>query len=243
MTGGVFITGTDTGVGKTRFTIALMRALKKSGIKVSGMKPIASGAHKTNGILMNDDAERIRCNCSDSLPYELVNPVIFEPPVAPHIAASNAGMDIDLGRIVSGYEKLKARSEFVVVEGVGGWRVPVSDNALLTDLVQALDLPVILVVGLRLGCINHALLTAEAVTKDGLKLTGWVGNVIDKDYLYKQDTINTLKQRLIAPHIMDMDYVEDLHRDNLIGRRQLKRVLERLAIQGSPDLTSGSVNR
>ncbi|MCG8378635.1 MAG: dethiobiotin synthase [Proteobacteria bacterium] len=228
MTKGVFITGTDTGVGKTRFTLGLMHALKKNGVNVSGMKPIASGAEWVNGALINEDAHLIRNSCNNVPPYELVNPVVFEPPVAPHVAARQAGMTIDIKQIADSYEALASQSEFVVVEGIGGWRVPVSGNATLTDLVQTLGIPVILIVGLRLGCISHALLTAEVIIADGVKLSAWAGNLLDKDYLYKQETINTLKQRLTCAHIMDMDYLVDFSPDNLIGQKHIKSILEQL---------------
>ena len=230
MTQGVFITGTDTGVGKTRFTIALMQALKKNGLKVSGMKPVATGAKKVDGTLINEDANLIQQNSSDIPPYELVNPVVFEPPVAPHIAASKAGVTIDIKQIAESYKALASQSEFVIVEGVGGWRVPLSDKDTLTSLVQILEIPVILIIGLRLGCINHALLTAEAIIADDVKLTGWVGNLLEKDYLYKQETINTLKQRLICPHIIDLDYSGDFIPDKLIGQRHIKGILKQLNI-------------
>lgn len=160
---GVFITGTDTGIGKTWFTISLMEALKDEGHQVSGMKPIAAGAGRIDGRLVNEDARLIMQHCSKPTNYELINPFVYELPIAPHIAASQQDGCIGLDQIISCYERLASDSEKVVVEGVGGWRVPISDKISAVDLVRELDLGVIMVVGIRLGCINHALLTAEAI--------------------------------------------------------------------------------
>jgi dethiobiotin synthetase len=215
MNNGVFITGTDTGVGKTRFTIVLMEALKKLGHQVAGMKPIASGAILNGGRLMNEDASLIMHHCSTPTDYELINPVVFELPVAPHIAASQKKELIDLEQIIASYDRLASHTEKVVVEGIGGWRVPISTKISMVDLVRVLDLPVIMVVGLRLGCINHAILTAEAIRVDGVNLCGWVSNQLDKDYLYKQETIDTLKQQLACPHIADLAYMNDFETVNM----------------------------
>lgn len=209
MSKGVFITGTDTGIGKTRFTLALMENLKKQGRRVSGMKPIASGATIRSGKLINEDAELIMSHCSETTDYALINPVVFELPVSPNIAANQKKETIDLEQIVDCYRQLESNCENIVVEGVGGWRVPLSNNISLVDLVRTMNVPVIMVVGLKLGCISHAVLTAEAIQADGLILKGWVSNHLDKDYLFAKETIETLNEILKCPQIADMPFIAD----------------------------------
>jgi dethiobiotin synthetase len=201
-----FITGTDTGVGKTWFTVAFMTALKERGLNVMGMKPIATGAEKIKDRLINEDAKLIMQNCSQKVSYNLINPFVFELPIAPHVAAKHEGVVIELDQITKNYHLLKSMCDVLVVEGVGGWRVPVTNEHSLTDLVSKLNLSVILVVGMRLGCINHAVLTAEAIRADGLNLCGWVSNHLDRVYSNSEETIETLKKRLHCPHIADLRY-------------------------------------
>ena len=201
-----FITGTDTGVGKTWFTVALMAALKRRGLNVMGMKPIATGAEKIKDRLINEDAKLIMQNCSQKVSYNLINPFVFELPIAPHVAAKHEGVVIELDQITKNYHLLKSMCDVLVVEGVGGWRVPVTNEHSLTDLVSKLNLSVILVVGMRLGCINHAILTAEAINADGMNLCGWVSNHLDRVYSNSEETIETLKKRLHCPHIADLRY-------------------------------------
>jgi len=226
MSKGVFITGTDTGIGKTRFTLTLMEKLKKQGHRVSGMKPIASGAALINGKLINDDANLIMQHCSEPTEYKLINPVVFELPVSPHIAASQNNETINPDQIVASYEQLASRCEIVIIEGIGGWRVPVSDKLSLVDLVRAMGLPVILVVGLKSGCINHAILTAEAIRADGLSLVGWVSNQFDKNYLFAEETIKTLKQALACPHIANLSYTDKVEPDEAPDQINLMAVSE-----------------
>lgn len=221
---GVFITGTDTGVGKTWFTVILMEALKKQGHQVAGMKPIASGAILDDGSLINEDARLIMHHCSKVTRYDLINPVVFEPPVAPHIAATQKKEIIDLDQIVSSYDQLALNSKIVIVEGIGGWRVPISDKTSMVDLVRMLDLPVIMVVGIRLGCINHAILSAEAIRADGITLCGWVSNQLDKDYLFKQETIDTLNEKLACPRIADLSYMKNFEPDEMLDRINLSLI-------------------
>lgn len=216
MSRGIFITGTDTGVGKTCFTVSLMETLKKQGIKVAGMKPIASGATLQNGKLINEDAELIMEHCSEATDYELINPVVYELAVSPHIAANQEKVVPELSQVIDCFKKLESACEIVVVEGVGGWRVPISDNLSLVDLVHALDLPVILVVGLKLGCINHAILTAEAIRADGLNLIGWVSNHLDKEYRFAHETIETLNVALACPNIADLPFISNFQTDKSI---------------------------
>lgn len=213
---GVFITGTDTGIGKTRFTVTLMSALKRQGLNVAGMKPVASGAVDKNGHLINEDAELISKYCSKPTPYELINPIVFEPPIAPHIAADLIKKPIEMKVIKNAYIQLAENNDIVVVEGIGGWRVPLSDHLSQTNLARELKLSLILVVGLRLGCINHAILTAEAIRADGIDLCGWVSNQLQKECIFKQEIKETLKERLACPCIADLAYRNNLEPDKTV---------------------------
>jgi dethiobiotin synthetase len=215
MAKGVFITGTDTGVGKTCFTLALMQTLKKQDRHIAGMKPVASGAKRINGLLMNEDARLIKEHCSHSVAYELINPVVYELPVAPVFAAGNDKETTDFDEVFASYNRLASEFDNIIVEGVGGWRAPLSDRLGTVDLVRELALPVILVVGLRLGCLNHALLTAEVIRADGVDLCGWVSNMPEKDYLFKDETIALLNDNLACPHVADLDYVDGIDRDKM----------------------------
>ncbi len=192
---GYFITGTDTGVGKTLVTCALLHAFAAQGKYVAGFKPVSSGC-KADG--KNADAEALRA-VSVPLTHGQVNPYCFEPAIAPHIAARAAGVDIEFPRILAGYRELAKKADLVVVEGVGGFRVPLGEAQDGADLAVQLGLPVILVVGMRLGCLNHALLTASAIVNCGLKCAGWVANVLDKDMAALPENIATLQRRIPAP--------------------------------------------
>ena len=203
-----FITGTDTGVGKTWVTLALMEALQNKGETVVGMKPVASGCQNTSAGLRNDDAVRILKQSSQDLDYKTVNPYAFEPAVAPHIAADVAGVVIDIEKIAGEFSTLKKEADSVVVEGVGGWSVPLGENIMLADVVNRLNLPVILVIGLRLGCINHALTTTRAIEADGAKLHGWITSQLDPDYACLNETMVTLQTRINAPFLGKLAYME-----------------------------------
>jgi dethiobiotin synthetase len=194
-----FITGTDTGVGKTEVALALMAALQARGMRVAGMKPVAAGGITTPAGLRNDDAVRLQHQSSVSAAYELVNPYVFAAPIAPHLAAAAAGVVIDIDHIKRCYAALAAQSDALVVEGAGGWRAPLDEGRSMADLVVALELPVILVVGLRLGCLNHALLTAEAIARCGIRLAGWVANGIDPGFAYHVENVAYLERHLCAP--------------------------------------------
>lgn len=196
---GWFITGTDTGVGKTFVTVGLLRYLSERGLQAAGMKPIASGCERTPDGLRNDDALRILEASVPQLPYELVNPYSFEPPIAPHIAAAKAGVVIETKRILDSFAAIAGQVDCIVVEGVGGWEVPVSEEAGMPDIAATLGLPVILVAGIRLGCINHALLTAEAVRARGLELAGWVANRVDTAVEEEQAVIEAIARRIGSP--------------------------------------------
>ncbi|MES9844833.1 MAG: dethiobiotin synthase [Candidatus Sedimenticola sp. PURPLELP] len=199
MSKGYFITGTDTECGKTEITLGLMQLLQSKEQRVLGMKPVASGAEQAPAGLRNEDAVRIRRQASLSVSYDLVNPYAFEPPIAPHLAAEQAGVEIDFEKIGLYYRKLSNQADRVIVEGVGGWRVPLNSVQTVTDLAVDLGLPVILVVGLKLGCINHALLTVESIRASGVTLAGWVANVADPLMLEPEGNLDSLKARIDAP--------------------------------------------
>ncbi|AFL73740.1 dethiobiotin synthase [Thiocystis violascens] len=196
---GVFVTGTDTGCGKTAISVGLMAALQAAGLRVLGMKPVASGCALTPDGLRNADALALQKQGSSREPYERINPYAFAPSIAPHLAAATAGVVIDLAAIVRAYGALDARADLVVVEGVGGWRVPLGADLSLSDLPTALELPVILVVGLKLGCLNHALLTAERIQSSDARLIGWIGNQVDPGMLVLDENLATLTALLDAP--------------------------------------------
>ncbi|NKB36306.1 MAG: dethiobiotin synthase [Gammaproteobacteria bacterium] len=210
-----FVTGTDTEVGKTRVSLGLMRALRNQGSSVIGMKPIASGCHRTSAGLRNEDAELIRGEGTSEIPYELLNPFAFEEAVAPHAAAEKAGVSIDIDRIRSAYKSLYGLAEHIVIEGAGGWRVPLSASSSLSDLVAELNIPVVLVVGLRLGCINHALLTAESILNDNRTLAGWVANQITEDYPFQESSMRVLTSKIAAPLLGEVPYIENLEVQNI----------------------------
>jgi dethiobiotin synthetase len=174
-----FVTGTDTGVGKTLVSAALLTALARSGRRVVGMKPVASGCDATPYGLRSADAEALRVAGNVAADYEVVNPYALAAPTAPHLAAAAAGVQIDLGSLCTQYARLAAQADDVVVEGIGGWLVPINRTQTMADVVRALDLPVILVVGMRLGCLNHALLTQSAVAASGCRLVAWVANALE----------------------------------------------------------------
>lgn len=194
-----FITGTDTGCGKTTVTVALARWLVDRGAEVACFKPIASGCERVDGRLVNDDALALMAASNAGLGYEQVNPYALEPAIAPHIAAERAGISFDLALICRNIDE--NRSTVQLVEGVGGWRVPLGDGRELPDLPKRLDCPVLLVVGMRLGCLNHALLTARAVIDDGLVLAGWIANFLDPGFAEPEANERTLERLLPAPKI------------------------------------------
>ncbi len=201
-----FVTGTDTGVGKTLVSAALLHALARRYPRVVGMKPVAAGMVRSGDGWASEDALMLRAASSIEVPPELDNPVLLPDPLSPHIAARRAGVRIDIAEIVRRYHALAERADAVVVEGAGGFHVPLSDTETGADLAQALDLPVILVVGLRLGCLSHAALTAEAIRSRGLGLAGWVANRIDPAMQAQDDNIAWLQHRLRAPLLADIPH-------------------------------------
>ena len=195
-----FITGTDTDVGKTTVAAGLLYAARAAGLSTVAGKPVASGCEITPQGLRNADALALMAESSIKLDYDEVNPVAFEPAIAPHIAAREAGVVLTVHSLLEPMQHILAKqADFTLIEGAGGWRVPLSGQDSLSDLAQALDLPVILVVGVRLGCISHALLTAEAIARDGLQLAGWVANIIGPQTSRLEENLATLAERLPAP--------------------------------------------
>ncbi|WP_409489102.1 dethiobiotin synthase [Pseudomonas promysalinigenes] len=195
-----FIAGTDTDVGKTTIAAGLLHAARLQGLSTLGAKPVASGCTMTAKGLRNSDAQALIDESSIKLDYQQVNPFAFEPAIAPHVAAREAGVALEVASLARAMRHvLDQGADFTLVEGAGGWRVPLSDQANLSDLAIALKLPVILVVGVRLGCINHALLSAEAIARDGLQLAGWVANVIEPKTARLEENLASLAERLPAP--------------------------------------------
>jgi dethiobiotin synthetase len=194
----LFVTGTDTEVGKTRISVGLIKILQQQGLKVAAMKPIASGCEWQDGQLQNEDALALSQQADIKLPYSQINPYAFEPAIAPHLAAEQIGQSISLEVIETNFAAMKLQADAIVVEGAGGWFVPINDQQTIADLAKALQIPVVLVVAIKLGCINHALLTVQAIAASGLKLEGWVANDFLQD---PQSTliIQSLTQRIAAP--------------------------------------------
>ena len=211
MAQGYFITGTDTGIGKTWSTVALMQYFKNQGKTVIGMKPVASGCEKIDGQLKNEDALLLQQHASIVLPYQDVNPYAFALPVSPHIAADKQGVEIELEKIKAQYQQLEKRADVVLVEGVGGWMVPLNERQTVADLALHMDLPVIVVVGVRLGCINQAKLTFAAIQQAGVKSQGWIASCVDKDMLMIDENIQTLCLSTELPLLAVLPYVDSLN--------------------------------
>ena len=196
---GLFITGTDTGVGKTHVALALVRGLVRSGKRTAAMKPVAAGATRTPEGLRNDDALRLASIANVPVPYETLNPYCLERAVSPHIAAEQAGIVIDPALICRKFLELAAGAEAVIVEGAGGWLAPISRTRTMEEVALALRLPVLMVVGLRLGCLSHALLTARAVLASGLPLAHWIANEIDPRFEQSSENVARLSAALGPP--------------------------------------------
>lgn len=194
-----FITGTDTEIGKTFVTAALLRAFAQRGLRTLGMKPVAAGAEMVDGVWHNEDVDQLIAASSVKAPQAIVAPYLMRTPAAPHIVAQLEEVQIDVRQIAASYQQARELANVVLVEGVGGYVVPLDETTSTVDMAQALNLPVILVVGMRLGCINHALLTAQAIQASGLHLAGWVANTVDAEMKFFEENVQALKQRLPAP--------------------------------------------
>jgi dethiobiotin synthetase len=199
MTTGFFVTGTDTGIGKTLSSCTLLHALRARGLRAVGMKPLASGCEATPDGLRNEDALALQAASDPRPAYDDLNPYALPAPLAPEIAAREAGIEVELARMLAAHARLAAQADVVVVEGVGGWTAPLAPALMQADLVRALELPVVLVVGLRLGCLNHAILSARAIAADGCRLAGWIGSGVDPDMLRIDENRELLAGRLPAP--------------------------------------------
>lgn len=193
-----FITGTDTGVGKTHVAAGLLHALAARGMSTAAYKPVATGCLPGGSGLRNEDALILQDAVNQPIAYELMNPVALAPAIAPHLAAEEVNMALDARELAALADRLPA-ADALVIEGAGGWRVPLSPTEGMADLAQALHAPVILVVGIQLGCLNHALLSAEVIARDGVGLAGWVANVLESEPERADDQIATLEQRIPAP--------------------------------------------
>jgi len=225
----LFITGTDTGVGKTRIATALCLAFAAAGKRVAAMKPVASGCTRTPDGLRNDDAMALLEAMNVRARYAEVNPYAFEPAIAPHIAAAEAGCSIEFEVLDRCYERLSLQSDVIIVEGAGGWLAPLDARRTFADLAARWQLDVILVVGLRLGCLNHALLTAESIERRGLRLCGWVGNSADAEFTRREENISALEARIAAPCIGTFAYSPGAGADD-VSKALLPRLPELDAI-------------
>jgi dethiobiotin synthetase len=220
---GIFVTGTDTGVGKTLVSVSLVNALVRHGLRVSVMKPIASGSEHTPAGLRNADALALAAASNVAAPYTAINPYCFEPAISPHIAAEEAGIEVDARVIQRSFATLTASADFAVVEGAGGWYAPISASQMMSDLPRLLDIPVLLVVGLRLGCLSHALLTKRAIEASGAEFTGWVANTIDPMLERRAENLASLESRLggepLAVFPFGPDAQSDVRSGERLGRR------------------------
>jgi len=202
----LFVVGTDTGIGKTHATCALLHALARRHARVCGMKPIASGAVQTADGLGNEDSIAHRAASTVRVPPALDNPILLPEPLSPHLSAARAGTSIDFDVVLKAVTELRARTDALVIEGAGGFLVPLSATQTGADLAAAIGLPLVLVVGMRLGCLNHALLTAEAIRARGLVLAGWIANRVDPGLLCPDENLDYLRAHLGAPLLADLPF-------------------------------------
>ncbi|MDF1622293.1 dethiobiotin synthase [Pseudohongiella nitratireducens] len=204
-----FVTGTDTEVGKTLVSSALLTAANQLGKTTVGMKPVAAGCESVDGQWRNEDALALMASASLELPYEQVNPVALPAAIAPHLAAAQAGRRLSLDRLTGFCQAIMMqRADLTVIEGAGGWRVPLNEREMLSGLASRMQLPVILVVGIRLGCINHAILTAEAIRRDGLPLAGWVANHLSAPDEVAEQNVQTLTSMMPGPLLGEVPWME-----------------------------------
>ena len=228
-----FIAGTDTGVGKTRVTAGLLVAARAEGLTVAGMKPVATGAERQDGRLVSDDALRIAAASSAPISYEDLNPYCLLEPISPHIAANRADIEIDIGKIVEISHRLRNGRDLLLIEGAGGWYTPISENLSLADLARALEAPVVLVVALKVGCLNHARLTVEAIGRSGCRFAGWIANRVDPDFEAGDENLATLKHLLGAAPLGVLPYAIDSEGD----ARQLRGALPHLRTSRKREIT------
>jgi dethiobiotin synthetase len=219
-----FITGTNTGAGKTRVTAGLLAAAHAAGLKAAGMKPVASGAERCEGRLVSADALLIAAASAQTTPYDDLNPYCLLEPISPHIAADMANISIDIGKIVEIARRIALAHELLLIEGAGGWYTPLGTGASMADLAQALAAPVVLVVGMRLGCLNHARLTHEAIARSGCPYAGWIASHIDPQFAAVEENLATLATLLRAPPLGLLPFEPDGTRDALHLRAALSNL-------------------
>jgi dethiobiotin synthetase len=212
-----FITGTDTDVGKTVIAAGLLFAAKQRGLTTAALKPVAAGCTQTEAGLRNDDALMLQSVITQNLGYEQINPIALAPAIAPHIAAQQTNRRLSVDRLAGFCRGVLGAADVTVIEGAGGWRVPLNNAETLADLARVLQLPVILVVGIRLGCINHALLTAEAIARDGVTLAGWVANCVDVNMPFIDENIEALQQRLPFPFLGKVPWISKVTPESVAG--------------------------
>ena len=221
-----FITGTSTNIGKTHIATGLLAAASNLGLSTAGFKPVAAGCVATADGLQNDDAQKLLSQTSLSLSYEQVHPVALKPAIAPHIAAAEIGRRLNSERLAGFYRGLMTKKpDFCVVEGAGGWKVPLNDQETFSNFAKLIKLPVILVVGMDLGCINHAILTAESIRRDGLPLAGWVANQIVPDMDHYKENILTLQRWISSPMIGEVAYKSEASVDEVAEQLDIKALL------------------
>lgn len=225
MSGVYFVAGTDTGVGKTLVCEALILAAAKAGYSAAAIKPVAAGGEVTVDGIRNEDAMILGRTVNVALNYQELNPCVLKEPLAPHIAAAREGRLLSAQELAGACQPaLEKQADFTFVEGAGGWRVPLNDSETMADMVCALQIPVILVVGMRLGCLNHALLTAEAIAADGLPMAGWVANCIDPEMAAYRENLEALRARLTAPLIAEIPYLVETDTAAVVSRINLDRL-------------------
>ncbi|MGI9280668.1 MAG: dethiobiotin synthase [Endozoicomonas sp.] len=217
-----FVTGTDTDAGKTFVTCAMLQAANEKGLKTLALKPVAAGSDDTPDGPRNDDALNLMSAMNIEMGYSQVNPVLFEPPIAPHIAAQEEGRRVTVDRL-TGFCRgaLMTRHDLSFIEGAGGWRVPLNDREMLADLAKEMNLPVILVVGMKLGCISHALLTVESILQSGCTLAGWVANQIDPNMSRFQENVETLQRTINAPCLGVVPWCSDDQQNDAVASLDL----------------------
>ncbi len=204
-----FITGTDTGVGKSLVATALLKLANEQGMATLGLKPVSAGCYLREGIQVNEDAWELMHASSLKKDYADINPVALREPMAPHIAAQRENVELEAASLIAKCQSQLAEAEFAVIEGAGGWLVPINSNESMADIATGIKAPVILVVGLRLGCINHALLSAAAIHSAGLQLAGWVANQVDPEMAVPEENVQTLLDRLDAPMLGRIPHMEN----------------------------------
>ncbi|UYZ83407.1 dethiobiotin synthase [Entomomonas sp. E2T0] len=221
-----FITGTDTEIGKTTIACGLLAAAKAKGLSTAAVKPVASGCEKTVEGLRNEDALALWEHCSLPLAYAEINPIAFEPAIAPHIAAQEARVNLSAVKLLPAIQVvLDKGADFNVIEGAGGWRVPLNDSEYLSDLAKNLKAPVILVVGVRLGCVSHALLTKQAIEQDGLQVIAWVANIVDPNMSRLDENLLTLHTHLALPCLGVVPYIENIKAEQIISHIDITPLL------------------